>query len=163
MRKMSKVIALDKPDGTVRIRNFNSEMVDELVANGSAATEEEAMIILSDSSARGGANPVIVEYASLPYYGNFRNAWKRKVDGSVEMDMAKARTIKTDRVRVERDERLRALDVNYIRADEVGDTAEKSRIAALKQQLRDLPSGIQTAISAISNPKVLDEWEPNWP
>lgn len=107
---------------------------------------------------------VVGETAILPHRGNLRNAWRMKADkGGVEMDMAKAREIKTDLIRAARAPRLEALDVEYMRAIEAGDTARQSDIAAKKQTLRDLPVTVQPDLEAIADPAALDAFEPVWP
>ena len=56
---------------------------------------------------------------------------------AIIVNMVKARDIHRDHLRDERAPLLAQLDVDYIRADEIGDDAEKARIAARKQTLRD--------------------------
>lgn len=55
-------------------------------------------------------------------------------------DMIKAREIWRNEIRARRDAKLPALDIEYQRADELGDTALKAEIAAKKQELRDAPN-----------------------
>jgi len=52
-------------------------------------------------------------------------------------DMTKAREIKRDMIRAERNPLLEKLDVEYMRAQEAGDTTLQQEIAAKKQALRD--------------------------
>lgn len=66
-------------------------------------------------------------------------AWEMGADGTPTVNMPKARGIQMDRVRSVRDAELEKLDVPYMQALEAGDAAEQQRIAALKQQLRDIP------------------------
>jgi len=68
----------------------------------------------------------------------FFDAWEW-VDGAVVEARAKCETIHMGRIRVARDKELVALDVPYMRALEVGDVDEQTRIAGLKQALRDIP------------------------
>lgn len=75
----------------------------------------------------------------LPARCEFRNAWKIEA-GKVDFDMIKARNMQRDRIRAERAPMLAALDVEYQRADEAGDTAKKAQISARKQELRDAPA-----------------------
>lgn len=58
----------------------------------------------------------------------------------VTIDMAKAREIKRDLLRAEREPLLAAADVEYMRADEAGDAVAKATVAARKQALRDAPT-----------------------
>ncbi len=100
----------------------------------------------------------------LPYDGPFLAAWKFNADTTaVEVDMAKARAIRIDLIRPERDARLLALDADYMIADEAGDSAAKAAVAARKQALRDLPATIQPDLDAIADPEVLEAWQPVWP
>ena len=82
----------------------------------------------------------------------FRNAWR---DGNTapDVDMVKARDIHRDQLRVMRAPLLETLDSEYLRADETGNTAEKQRIAAVKQLLRAVTD--DPAIEAAQTPDVL--------
>ena len=57
---------------------------------------------------------------------------------SISINITKAKAIKLDALRAERQPLLDALDVAFMRAFEKADTAECARIAAEKQALRDL-------------------------
>lgn len=82
----------------------------------------------------------------------FRNAWK--VNGAaVEIDMAKARDIHRDRLRLERGPLLEALDVEVLRAVETDDRAKIADIAAQKKALRDATE--DPAIEAARTPEEL--------
>jgi hypothetical protein len=56
----------------------------------------------------------------------------------IQIDMAKAIEIQRNRIRAAREPLLAALDVEFMRAVEMGDQAEQARVAAEKQRLRDL-------------------------
>jgi hypothetical protein len=77
-----------------------------------------------------------IKKTEIPKDRSFRNAWRDK--GKIEVDMSAAREIHKGRLRAMREPLLTQLDTDYMRADESGDTAEKQRIANLKQQLRDV-------------------------
>jgi hypothetical protein len=57
---------------------------------------------------------------------------------SISINITKAKAIKLDTLRAERQPLLEALDVAFMRAVEQGDTASQTRIAAEKQALRDV-------------------------
>ena len=96
-------------------------------------------------------NPRFVEESEVPTDRAFRNAW---VDtGTVAVDMPKAREIHKDNLRRQRAPLLVSLDVDYQRADERGDTAEKARVAAKKQALRDATA--DPSIAAAKTPEEL--------
>lgn len=91
----------------------------------------------------------------------FRNAWTD--DGKkIGVDMKHARAIKTDRIREHRDEFLKALDIDYMRADEAGDNTAKASIASRKQMLRDLPEDVQSALNKCKTPETLETFVPDW-
>lgn len=70
----------------------------------------------------------------------------------ISIDMTKAREIKRDLIRAERAPMLAALDVEFMRAVETGDTAAQQAIAAEKQRLRDA-----TKAPAIDSAQTPDE------
>lgn len=81
----------------------------------------------------------VVDEAEIPTERDYRNAWvDRGLGGGVGHDMARARAIHRDKLRRDREPQLAALDVEYQRADERDDKAEKRRVAAAKQALRDM-------------------------
>jgi hypothetical protein len=57
----------------------------------------------------------------------------------ITIDMTKARNIKRDMIRAERAPMLAALDVEFTRALESGDTVKQAEIVAKKQMLRNAP------------------------
>jgi hypothetical protein len=68
-------------------------------------------------------------------------------------DMTKAREIKRDMIRAERNPLLEQLDVEFMRAQEAGDTALQQEIAAKKQALRD--ATVDPVIDAATTPDEL--------
>lgn len=69
----------------------------------------------------------------------YRNAWKDTPGkNKPDHDMVKAREIHKEKLRVKRIPLLEALDLEYQKADEVGDTKKKKEIADQKQILRDV-------------------------
>lgn len=85
-----------------------------------------------------GVDFEIVPAAAIPQDRTFRGAW-RKGAGRVDVDMPAARTIHMNRIRAARDLELARLDVEYVKADESGNSANKAAIAQQKQALRDIP------------------------
>ena len=71
----------------------------------------------------------------------------------INVNMDKAREIKKDMIRAERNPKLAALDVEFMRAVEAGDTDAQATIAAKKQALRDATD--DPAITAASTPDEL--------
>jgi len=81
--------------------------------------------------------------------------WCRRIDSTMGIftDMTKAREIKRDMIRAERKPLLEQLDVEYMRAQEAGDTARQQEIAAKKQALRD--ATVDPVIDAATTPDEL--------
>jgi len=71
----------------------------------------------------------------------------------ITVDMTKAREIKRDQLRAERKPLLEKLDVEYMRAQEAGDTALQQEIAAKKQALRD--ATVDPVVDAATTPDEL--------
>lgn len=71
----------------------------------------------------------------------------------INVNMDKARDIKKDMIRAERTPKLAALDVDFMRAIEQGDTDLQATIAAKKQALRDATD--DPAIAAATTPDEL--------
>ena len=84
-------------------------------------------------------NQIDASTATVPSDRHFRGAWS--LNGSViSEDMDSARAIFRDKVREVRNPKLTALDADYMKALEDGDTAAQSAIATVKQSLRDAPA-----------------------
>jgi len=76
----------------------------------------------------------------------------------ITVDMTKAREIKRDMIRAERNPLLEKLDVEYMRAQESGDTALQQEIAAKKQALRD--ATVDPVIDSAATPDELKAARP---
>ena len=100
-----------------------------------------------------GVTSYIVKHGDLPSDTDFQNAWVYK-DGKVEVDLAKAKEVHKEYIRRERKEKLAALDIEFQRALETGDT---SAVVAKKQALRDA-----TADSAIDAATSTDQLKAQW-
>lgn len=77
-----------------------------------------------------------IDAEELPTDRLFRDAWA-DIDGSVTVHMPTAVEIHKARLRRIREPQFASLDVQYMRADETGDTKKKAEIAGRKQALRD--------------------------
>lgn len=74
---------------------------------------------------------------SAPSDRIFRDAWQFNGD-AIEVDMPAARNIHRNNLRAERKPQLEALDVDYMKALEDGDTPAQQAIVGVKQVLRDV-------------------------
>jgi hypothetical protein len=81
----------------------------------------------------------VVDASVIPSDRTFRGAWSKQ-GSAVTIDMPKARDIKRNIVRAEREAELARLDVEFMRALESGNVGEQNRIKAEKQRYRDAPA-----------------------
>ena len=149
---MRKIIYM-RPDGGLSVVHpvRNTHPVPESITD--AEIEQRAW----DKLPADAINPVFVDPSEIPSDRTFRNAWKQNA-GKVEHDMAKCRDLWRAHLRVLRKPKLEALDAEYMRADEIGDTGLKAQIAAQKQVLRDVT--VDPAIDAAQTPQALKQFLP---
>lgn len=69
---------------------------------------------------------------------DYFNAYEFHPEDGAEVNIDKAKAIHLDKWRAARAPKLASLDIAYTRADEAGDPAKKTEIAAQKQALRDV-------------------------
>lgn len=136
--------AITKPDGAKlesevaqRVDMFLRQWPVEGVVVEWCETEDEFMARIAAKDVPADATDVRIVAAEEFPDRTFRAAWM--LSGmTVEIDMAKARDIHRDRLRVARAPLLAALDIEYQRADEADDASAKAEIVARKQVLRDI-------------------------
>ena len=88
----------------------------------------------------------------------FRNAWVLNSDRDViTEDLATAKTIFKDKIREVRKPLLDALDVDYMKALEEGDSSAQTTAKNKKKALRDAP-----AASAITNASNITQLKAAW-
>ena len=114
-------------------------------------TDEEIEQRAWDKLPPDALNPQFIQPTDLPTEWMFRNAWK--IDNGVSVDMEKAREIYKNHLRHLRAPKLAALDIEYQRADELGDIDQKKAIAVRKQALRDITA--DPRIAAAATPEAL--------
>lgn len=83
------------------------------------------------------------------------DAYEFHADLGAVVNIEKAKAVHLNKFRASRAPKLSALDVAYSRADETGDVAKKSEIAAQKQALRD--------VTKVQLPDSLAELKTVWP
>jgi hypothetical protein len=83
----------------------------------------------------------------------FRNAWSIGQEGSVAIDMHRARDIQRNRIRRMRKPLLAALDVEAMWAIEAQDSSALADVSRRKQKLRDAPA--DPRIEAAQTPEEL--------
>lgn len=94
-------------------------------------TEDEALGIIAEKAVPDGLGHRICTTADLPQDRDFRDAWTDDNDtDTVDVDMPKARVMHMDNIRSKRDEKLKELDIETLRGNDV---------QVQKQVLRDIP------------------------
>lgn len=95
----------------------------------------------------------IYESFQLPE-AEFIDAWT--IDATIDLERAK--DVWRNKMRSVRNERLKQLDLEWMRAMEIGDTAAAAAVAAQKQELRDI-----TKRDELKYAKSLAEVKAFWP
>lgn len=89
---------------------------------------------------------LVVDASEIPNDRTFRMAWAlspaegKEASLCLGVDMIRAREIWRQGIRERRKDMLARLDIEYQRADEIGNSVEKTRIAERKNALRDAPA-----------------------
>jgi len=108
--------------------------------------------IISDKD----GNEIDAASATVPSDRHFRNAWA--LNGTViTEDLATAKTIFADKIREARKPLLEALDADYMKALEAGDSSAQTAAVNAKTALRDAP-----AAAAITNASDITELKAAW-
>jgi hypothetical protein len=102
--------------------------------------------------------PEGVEYKIVESVGidnDFFNAYEFDTELGAKVNIEKAKAIHLDKFRTARKPKLEKLDIDFMKAFEVGDVNTIKEIAAKKQALRD--------ITLIELPNTLNEIKNTWP
>jgi hypothetical protein len=106
-------------------------------------------------------------YAGKPDASGVRSAvdgaWEMDTDGTPKVNMAKARGVHMDRIRVVRNAELVKKDLTSLRAIEAGDTGAQSTIATEKQVLRDIPATFDITTGVDTPEKLKAKWPTELP
>lgn len=100
----------------------------------------------------------IIDESEIPLDRTFRDAWTFNKQ-TIVVDIDKAKEIQKNKFRAARMSILEKLDVQYMKADEQGNTDLKQQIAAQKQELRDVTNTpLPDDLEGIKNtwPSILD-------
>ena len=90
-------------------------------------------------------------------------AWEMDTDGTPKVNMAKARAVHMDAIRVVRDAELAKKDVPFMRAVEAGDTDAQATIGTEKQTLRDIPATFDITTDVDTPEKLKAKWPTELP
>ena len=84
-----------------------------------------------------------------------------EASGEIVIDLAKAKTQKSEEVRQERNRRLTETDAEWVKLSSMG--TNLAAITTKKQALRDVPETCQSAIDACTSTEALEAYQPTWP
>ena len=97
----------------------------------------------------------------IPSDRTFRNAWADTTSElTIDIDMAKARDIHLERIRIKRNAELSKLDIKATKAQDVGDAETLAQIRARKQELRDLPVTLAPTLASAASVDALKAIQP---
>ena len=98
---------------------------------------------------------------AIPTDRTFRDAWDdTTTELSIDIDMAKAREIHLNRIRIKRNAELSKLDIQAIKAQDIGDAEALTQIRVKKQELRDLPTTLATTLENATSVDALKAIQP---
>lgn len=153
---------LDAQGETVTPEHTVQELVTPAVYR--AETDDELLArVMAAAVPVDAINPQVVLASTLPTSRAFRSAWAQDAQGMPTVDMPKARAIKAEHIRAERNTRFPPFDDDYRLADEAGDAVAKAAVGVKRQTLRDIPTVIQPDLDAITTPDALEQYQPTWP
>lgn len=90
-------------------------------------------------------------------------AWEMDTDGTPKVNMAKARGVQMDKIRVQRNYELMKKDLESLRAIESGDAVAQITIATEKQALRDIPQTFDLTTDNDSPEELKQKWPEGLP
>jgi len=98
---------------------------------------------------------------AIPEDRTFRDAWADATpELTIDIDMGKAREIHLDRIRIKRNAKLSYLDIEAMKAQDIGDAEALEQIRAQKQELRDLPATLAPTLGAANSVDALKAIQP---
>lgn len=120
---MQNCIVFTDNEGTTKITYPVEKTVEELISNY--------------------PNGKIINISEVPKDRKYRSAWNFNGQ-KIEINLDKAKEIKLKEIRKLRDEKLKELDIDFIKALE--DNKDTKNITIEKKRLRDLPQSIENRI-----------------
>ena len=97
----------------------------------------------------------------IPLDRTFRDAWADITpELTIDVDMTKARNIHLESIRIKRNAELSKLDIEAIKAQDMGNVETLAQIRARKQELRDLPATLAPTLFSASSVDELEAIKP---
>lgn len=151
-----KVIIYTNDDGWVSVVSpcYPPGLTAEQEVQVAAWVQQKDVPPMPDGSTRPSFIRDSQDLGNMAY---FFSSWRLDASGNLTWNKAAADALKRDHFRALRKPLLEALDVDFMRALERGDTAVVQSITAQKQALRDVTS---TDLSLYTTPKSLHDFFP---
>ena len=86
-----------------------------------------------------------------------------KTNMPIVINMAKARAVHMDVIRVSRNNELAKEDINYMKALEAGDTSAQDAVKTKKQALRDIPATFDLTTGVSTTDQLKAKWPTELP
>jgi hypothetical protein len=97
----------------------------------------------------------------IPTDRTFRDAWADTTpELTIDVDMAKARDIHLESIRIKRNAELSKLDIQATKAQDIGNAEALAQIRARKQELRDLPATLAPTLASATSVDALKAIQP---
>ena len=155
---MKRIISSAVETGETKVR----VVVPAPDSQSNGETEDDFLTRVQSRSVPDGATNIqIIEDSDVPTDRTFRDAWKA-TEKVIDVDMPKARVIKTELLRQERNEKFKPFDAAFRLADEKGDADARKAIGDKRQALRDMPATIQDDLNKLDTPDKLKAFNPSW-
>ena len=110
---------------------------------------------IAEKDVPSGVNFAVVDASELPADKYFRNAWRLGAFNKISIDIEAAKEIQRNHWREARILKLAALDIQFMRALEAGNSALQTNISEAKQALRD--------VTLTEIPDDINEIRATWP
>lgn len=146
-------VAVERQDGGLSIMSI-------VIEDGHGIKNEITTELIQGEISRSVQNAIewfVLSDNEIPQSRIYRNSWENN-NGVIVHNMIKARDIHRERMRFARIEKMEALDVAYMMADESGDNQMKRDIADQKNALREV-----TDIPEIEEADTIEELMSVWP
>ncbi len=145
---MSDVAVFRAADGTVRVVVPCDPLADLAVVAAKASAGDPALA----ASAYVGAMPI----DAIPSR-RFRQSW-RIIAGALNISLAAARTQLIAELRAQRDKLLTQSDALRAKYADIGTALDQTKVAAYRQQLRDVTTQIQADLAAMTTVAQLEAY-----
>jgi hypothetical protein len=150
-----KAIVYTRPDGVLMVMR----PVINTFGEAEGFTEEQAEQRAWSKLPVDAINPRFVVESEIPTDRTFRDAWADTAT-KITVDMIKARNIHLERIRIKRNAQLSKLDIEAIKAQDMGNVETLAQIRARKQELRDLPVTLAPALASAASVDALKAIQP---